>query len=173
MSKKDFDVKKFVHEIVSDKESMEELTKKSEKYHNKNLSNYTKLSENQIFDIMQIFAEGILTNVKRADCIAMAEVYLQQFGIEVGKNVSEKNLIAHYTKTRDQIQTRNIETIEQARERYVRDMQRLTRKAEQVGDISNAMKGVEKLAEFEGALKKQDESKVILNLIPVEDKTEK
>ena len=133
-----------------------------------------KLTKIQIHDIKELFAKCLLENMRRSDCIDLVASFLEnKHNIEVGKDISVHAMIKHYEVVRKQIFKRSVDSIESARDKYVADMQRLILKAENANDISTAIKGVKELAEFEGALTKKDDSKIVLNFLPIDDKPKK
>lgn len=127
-------------------------------------------TEEQNFDIKESMMFGILYGMKRSDIIINSMQLAQNMGII---DVSEKRLISIYTTSRDELFKYRLGTIEQEKQKFLERMYRLGAKAETQGDFANAFKAYEKIASVAGVYAESDESKVILNFVPVKSTHQK
>lgn len=121
-------------------------------------------TEEQNFDIKENMMFGILYGMKRSDIITNSKQLAENMEVF---DVTEKRLISIYNTARDELFTYRLGTIEQEKQKFLERMYRLGAKAETQGDFSNAFKAYEKIAQVAGVYAESDESKVILNFVPV------
>lgn len=126
--------------------------------------------EEQVFDIKENMMFGILHGMKRSDIL----VHTRQFSENIGvPEVTESRLIGLYNSARDDLFNYRLGTIEQEKKKFIERMYRLGAKAEARGDFANAFKAYDKIAVIAGVYAESDESKVILNFVPVKESVQK
>lgn len=136
-------------------------------------SRSVKLTENQMFDALELCSFGILQNLRRKQCIDILEQYFEEIGIVVGPkpgNISVTRLISIYKSARNQLLSRNVQEVEKERDSYVKNMHRLALKAESVMDFATASKCYKDLAQVTGVFEREESSKIVLNFLPAPTK---
>lgn len=132
-----------------------------------------KLTENQMFDALEVCSYAILQNLRRHQCMDIVVEYFQEQGISEGgepDQISRHRLLQIYKNARNQLFTRKVKDIEKERNRFVRDMHRIALKSEHAMDYGNAIKCLKEIAEVTGVFREQDDSKITLNFLPAPKK---
>lgn len=123
-----------------------------------------KLTEEQIFDVLEIFSYGILNNLRRKDCLNYVCDYLTEKEVVVGPHgVTQKTLINYYVKARWHLEKRVLETVEEEKKAYVKAMHRIALKAENANDFKTAMAAHKEIASIANVFAAVDDSKVVIN----------
>ena len=149
---------------MSEKEEKFETLKQETK---KETRKYTRISENQLFDIEENIMVSILHNMKRSDALSQARHFCESQGLG---DIPEKRLIQIYNSARDKLFEYRLEGIAAEKEKIVKRLYRIGSKAEMRGDFANAYKAYNRIAEIAGVDDEKDDSKVILNFVAAKPK---
>jgi galactose-1-phosphate uridylyltransferase len=113
---------------------------------------------------MEVMGTCIVGNLRREETLEMAKDYLlNKKSLKVGKDFEMDHLIRIYRSTRRQIFKVKIQSIEKEKSKYLNNILRLARKAEEANDFRTARDCYKDIATLLGVFKEKDDSKIILN----------
>ena len=134
---------------------------------------HRKLTDIQLIDVGEVLGRGILNNQTRRECLSHAAMFLSQYEIEVGKDISEQYIINIYNNVRKALTERSLGSIEEERQRYINAMHSVSSRCLNQDDHANFIKAQKEIADIAGVLEAKDDSKIIINFSAATKKEEK